>query len=47
MVRSKNMVKVKNKNTNPEFFLRKPLWHKGFRYRVNYKELPGSPDIFV
>lgn len=21
------------------------LWHRGYRYRLNYKELPGSPDI--
>ncbi|MGP1603975.1 MAG: very short patch repair endonuclease [Treponema sp.] len=34
-------------NTKPEVFLRKLLWHKGFRYRVNYKELPGSPDIYL
>ena len=25
--------------------LAKALWHKGFRYRLNYKRLPGSPDI--
>lgn len=47
MTRSQNMAKVKNKNTKPEIFLRKLLWHKGFRYRVNYKNLPGSPDIYL
>ena len=25
--------------------MRKSLWHKGYRYRKNYKKLPGSPDI--
>ena len=47
MTRSQNMARVKNKNTKPEIFLRKLLWHKGFRYRVNYKNLPGSPDIYL
>lgn len=47
MTRSENMARVKNKNTKPEIYLRKLLWHKGFRYRINYKQLPGSPDIFI
>ena len=47
MTRSENMARVKSKNTKPEFFLRKLLWHKGFRYRVNYKNLPGSSDIYL
>lgn len=47
MTRSENMARVKSKNTKPEIFLRKLLWHKGFRYRLNYKKLPGSPDIYL
>lgn len=47
MTRSENMSRVKNKNTGPEIFLRKQLWHKGFRYRTNYSKLPGSPDIYI
>lgn len=47
VTRSQNMARVKSKNTKPEVFLRKLLWHKGFRYRVNYKNLPGSPDIYL
>lgn len=47
MTRSQNMARVKSKNTKPEVFLRKLLWHKGFRYSVNYKNLPGSPDIYL
>lgn len=47
MTRSENMARVKSKNTKPEVFLRKLLWHKGFRYRLNYKELPGSPDLYI
>lgn len=47
MTRSENMSRVKSKKTKPEIFLRKLLWHKGFRYRLNYKELPGSPDLYI
>ena len=47
MTRSENMARVKNKNTKPEVYLRKLLWHRGFRYRLNYKDLPGSPDIYI
>lgn len=47
MTRSENMARVKNKNTKPEVYLRKLLWHRGFRYRLNYKSLPGSPDIYI
>ena len=47
MTRSENMARVKNKNTQPEVYLRKLLWHRGFRYRLNYKSLPGSPDIYI
>ena len=34
-------------NTGPELLLRHNLWHHGFRYRVNVKSLPGSPDIVL
>ncbi len=27
--------------------LAKALWHRGVRYRLNYKALPGSPDIAI
>ena len=32
-------------DTKPELKLRKALWKLGFRYRKNYKGLPGTPDI--
>ena len=41
----KIMSSVKSKDTRPEIALRKALWHQGLRFRVNYKELPGKPDI--
>jgi DNA mismatch endonuclease (patch repair protein) len=47
MTRSENMARVKSKNTNPEVYLRKLLWHEGLRYRINYKDLPGKPDIYL
>ena len=45
--RSDNMRKIKSSDTSIELKLRKALWHKGYRYRKNYKKLPGSPDIVL
>ncbi|MDM8202788.1 very short patch repair endonuclease [Faecalicoccus acidiformans] len=42
---SKRMSNVKLKHNKAETTLAKALWHKGYRYRLNYKKLPGSPDI--
>ncbi|SUO03199.1 very short patch repair endonuclease [Faecalicoccus pleomorphus] len=42
---SKRMANVKLKRNKVETALAKALWHKGYRYRLNYKKLPGSPDI--
>ena len=39
------MKSIHSKDTTIEIMLRKALWHKGYRYRKNYKALPGSPDI--
>ena len=36
---------VKGKNTKPEITLRKALFARGFRYRLNVKDLPGKPDL--
>ena len=44
-VTHKIMSAIKSKDTEPELLLRKALWHRGLRYRVNYKKLPGKPDI--
>ena len=41
----KRMSKVHLKNGKAETILAKHLWHEGYRYRRNYKKLPGSPDI--
>ncbi len=44
---SKRMSKVKLKRNKVEMKLAKALWHRGYRYRLNYKQLPGSPDIAI
>lgn len=41
------MSKIRSKNTIPELALRKALWQKGIRYRLNVKTLPGKPDIVI
>jgi len=42
---NKGIQKVRNKDTKMELKVRKALWHKGLRYRKNYKALIGTPDI--
>lgn len=41
------MKNIRSKDTGIEIILRKALWHKGYRYRKNYKALPGKPDIAI
>lgn len=43
--RHKNMQNIKSKDTKIEVLLRRALWEKGYRYRKNYRKLPGKPDI--
>ena len=45
--RSAIMSKIGGKNTKPEILVRKFLFSKGFRYRINVKTLPGKPDIVL
>ena len=45
--RSYNMSQIKGKNTKPELLVRKYLFSKGFRYRINDKRYPGHPDIVL
>ena len=44
---SKRMSNVHLKGGKAETALAKALWHKGIRYRKNYRQLPGSPDIAI
>jgi len=39
------MSRVKGRDTVPEVKLRRELWRRGLRYRVEVKALPGKPDI--
>lgn len=39
------MQHIRSKDTKIEGLLRKALRKKGYRFRKNYKELPGKPDI--
>ena len=41
------MSHVHSSSTKPEIILRLSLWRMGFRYRVNIKRLPGTPDIVL
>ena len=45
--RRKNMQHIRAKDTDIEIQLRKALWHKGYRYRKNCRDLPGKPDIVL
>lgn len=44
--RSRNMSKIKGKNTTPEIYIRSLLYKWGLRFRVNYKAIEGKPDIY-
>ena len=45
--RSKIMKAIKRKDTQVELLLRKALYKRGIRYRIDYGKLPGRPDIAV
>lgn len=45
--RSLIMSKISGSETKPEIIVRKYLFSKGFRYRKNYKKLPGKPDVVL
>ena len=45
--RHANMAAIRSKDTKPEMIVRKGLWSRGFRYLLNYKRLPGHPDLVL
>lgn len=45
--RSWNMSRIKNRDTKPELIVRSFLHHKGYRFRLHRKDLPGKPDIVL
>ena len=42
-----NMSRIRSKETTIEINFRKALWREGIRYRKNYNQLPGKPDIAI
>ncbi len=44
---SRRMANVKLKHGVEESLLAKGLWAAGIRYRLNYRKVPGSPDIAI
>lgn len=44
--RSYNMSRIKSTKTIPEMYIRRLLYHQGFRYRVNCSSITGKPDLF-
>lgn len=45
--RHTNMAAIRSKNTKPEMIVRRGLWSRGYRYRLNHKRLPGHPDLVL
>ena len=45
--RSRNMSRIRSRDTKAEVLLRKTLWRMGFRYRKNWSKLLGTPDIVL
>lgn len=38
---------VRSRNTAPEWIVRRGLFRMGFRFRLQRRDLPGTPDLFV
>ena len=45
--RSKCMRAIKGRDTLPEVIVRKWLYANGYRFRCQYKKVPGHPDIAI
>lgn len=43
--RSRNMARIRGRNTKPEIRLRSARHRAGFRFRVCRNDLPGRPDV--
>jgi DNA mismatch endonuclease, patch repair protein len=43
--RSRNMQKIRSRDTKPEMVVRRLVHNMGFRYRLHGKDLPGMPDL--
>lgn len=45
--RSRCMAAIRGKDTKPEIIVRKYLFSRGMRFRVQVRKLPGNPDIVL
>ena len=45
--RSALMSRVRNRGTAVERHVRQAVWRAGFRYRLNVRKLPGTPDLVL
>jgi DNA mismatch endonuclease, patch repair protein len=45
--RSRNMSRIRSKNSKPEIRVRSLLHKMGYRFRLHVKGLPGTPDIVL
>lgn len=45
--RSRNMSRIRGRNTGPELRVRSLLHRAGYRFRLHGNDLPGSPDIVL
>ena len=45
--RHRCMASIRGKDTKPELLVRRFLFSRGFRYRLNHPRLPGRPDIVL
>lgn len=45
--RSRNMAKIRSRDTKPESWLRRKLFERGYRYRKNVNYIPGHPDAWL
>ena len=43
----KKMAAIHSKDTKPELIVRRGLWNRGFRFRLNSPKLPGHPDLVL
>lgn len=43
--RSKNMSRIRSKDTRPELIVRRTVHGLGYRYRLHRRNLPGKPDL--
>jgi DNA mismatch endonuclease (patch repair protein) len=44
-IRSYNMSRIRGRDTKPEMIVRRGLHHRGLRYQLHRRDLPGRPDL--